>query len=147
MATRNLQDSIGSSGTNQVFILQSADLVERQAVCGNLVCEAGERPSSVDGSNGGQVYQIYHFLQHLNEYLCAVSLLALSTHSMLLMAHSILHHVSHNQGSVWGISFALSVSFFSAFPVQLQGLKEPFESNPKGMKLPFDSRARVLGCL
>ncbi len=26
-------------------------------------------------------------------------------HSMLLMAHSILHHVSHNQGSVWGIFF------------------------------------------
>ncbi|DBA71983.1 TPA: hypothetical protein ACH3X2_010728 [Trebouxia sp. C0005] len=53
LATRNLQDSVGSSGTNQVFILQSADLVERQAVCGNLVCEAGERPSSADGSNGG----------------------------------------------------------------------------------------------
>ena len=53
LATRNLQDSIGDSGSNQVFILQSADLVERQAVCGNLVCEAGERPSSIDGANGG----------------------------------------------------------------------------------------------
>lgn len=95
--------------------------------------------------------RIYHF-QHLDEYLCAVSLLALSTHSMLLMAHSILHHMSHNQGSVWGISCALSVFFFlffffSAFPFQLQGLKEPFESNPKGMKLPVDSRPRALGCL
>ncbi len=68
LATRNLQDSIGDSGTNQVFILQSADLVERQAVCGNLVCEAGERPSSVDGSNGGR--HCLHSLQLQSCNMC-----------------------------------------------------------------------------
>lgn len=53
LATRNLQDSIGSSGSNQVFILQSADLVQRQGVCGNLVCEAGERPTTSNGATTG----------------------------------------------------------------------------------------------
>ena len=53
LATRNLQDAIGNSGSNQLFILQSADVVERQAVCGNLVCEAGERPSTNNSANGG----------------------------------------------------------------------------------------------
>ena len=50
---RNLQDSIGSSGSNQVFILQSADLVQRQGICGNLVCEAGERPVTANGATTG----------------------------------------------------------------------------------------------
>ena len=53
MASRNLTDSIGDSGANQLFILQSVETVERQAVCGNLVCEAGERPSTSNGANGG----------------------------------------------------------------------------------------------
>lgn len=53
VATRNLQDSIGSAGSNQLFILRSADLVERRSICGNLVCEAGERPTTTNGANGG----------------------------------------------------------------------------------------------
>lgn len=53
LAARNLQDAIGNSGSNQLFILQSADVVERQAVCDNQVCEAGERPSTANGANGG----------------------------------------------------------------------------------------------
>ena len=57
MAARNLQDAIGDSGSNQLFILQSADVVERQAICDNLVCEAGERPSTANGANGGRIQQ------------------------------------------------------------------------------------------
>lgn len=53
LAARNLQDAIGNSGSNQLFILLTADVVERQAICDNQVCEAGERPSSVNGANGG----------------------------------------------------------------------------------------------
>ncbi|KAL3138790.1 hypothetical protein ABBQ32_005632 [Trebouxia sp. C0010 RCD-2024] len=53
LATRNLQDSIGSSGADQLFTLESAELVERQSICGNLVCEAGERPTTTNGANGG----------------------------------------------------------------------------------------------
>lgn len=56
LAARNLQDAIGDSGSNQLFILQSADVVERQAICDNLVCEAGERPSTANGANGGRIY-------------------------------------------------------------------------------------------
>ena len=58
LATRNLQDSIGSSGANQLFTLESAELVERESICGNLVCEAGERPTTTNGANGGTTPQI-----------------------------------------------------------------------------------------
>ena len=58
LAARNLQDAIGNSGSNQLFILQSADVVERQAICDNQVCEAGERSSSANGANGGIAHRI-----------------------------------------------------------------------------------------
>ena len=58
LAARNLQDAIGNSGSNQLFILQSADVVERQAICNNQVCEAGERPSSANGANGGTAHSV-----------------------------------------------------------------------------------------
>lgn len=68
VATRNLQDSIGSAGSNQVFMLQSADLVERRSICGNLVCEAGERPTTTNGANGGAPPQHLHSFQTLSTY-------------------------------------------------------------------------------
>ncbi len=43
IATSNLQKATGKSAANQLFVLQNATLVEREAICGNLVCEAGER--------------------------------------------------------------------------------------------------------
>ena len=45
IATSNLQKATGQSAANQLFVLQNATLVEREAICGNLVCEAGERSS------------------------------------------------------------------------------------------------------
>ncbi|KAK9854809.1 hypothetical protein WJX84_004417 [Apatococcus fuscideae] len=43
IATSNLQKATGKSAANQLFVLQNATMVERAAICGNLVCEAGER--------------------------------------------------------------------------------------------------------
>ena len=48
-AFRNLQDAIGTSPANALLILTAAPRVERQAVCGNEMCEAGER-STGNGS-------------------------------------------------------------------------------------------------
>ena len=43
IATVSLQNAIGAASANQLFILLSVSLVDRVAVCGNLVCEPGER--------------------------------------------------------------------------------------------------------
>ena len=42
-ATRALQDAAGQASGNQLLVLLDAPLVQRQAICGNQVCEPGER--------------------------------------------------------------------------------------------------------
>ena len=52
-ATRHLQDAIGQGSANQLFVLVSVSLVERSAICGNQVCEAGERaPADINNLGG-----------------------------------------------------------------------------------------------
>ena len=52
-ATRALQDAAGQASNNALLVLLGAPLVARAAVCGNQVCEAGERaPAST--SNLGE---------------------------------------------------------------------------------------------
>ena len=42
-ATRQLQDAIGQTSGNQLLVLQDVPRVQRTAICGNQVCEPGER--------------------------------------------------------------------------------------------------------
>jgi hypothetical protein len=42
-ATRALQDAAGQTSGNQLLVLLDAPLVQREAMCGNQVCEPGER--------------------------------------------------------------------------------------------------------
>lgn len=52
-ATRHLQDAIGQGSANQLFVLLGVSLVERSAICGNQVCEAGERaPADINNLGG-----------------------------------------------------------------------------------------------
>ena len=49
-ATRALQDAAGQASPNQLLVLLGAPLVERGAICGNQVCEPGERaPAGASG--------------------------------------------------------------------------------------------------
>lgn len=41
--TRKLQDAMGQTSGNQLLVLLDAPLVQRTAICGNQVCEPGER--------------------------------------------------------------------------------------------------------
>ena len=49
IATVALQNAIGAASANDLFILTSVALVERTAVCGNQVCEPGERVPAGSG--------------------------------------------------------------------------------------------------
>ena len=42
-ATRKLQDASGQTSGNQLLVLLDAPLVQRTPICGNQVCEPGER--------------------------------------------------------------------------------------------------------
>ena len=42
-ATRQLQDAVGQTSGNQLLVLQDVPRVQRTAICGNQVCEPGER--------------------------------------------------------------------------------------------------------
>ena len=42
-ATRKLQDAAGQTSGNQLLVLLDAPLVQRASICGNQVCEPGER--------------------------------------------------------------------------------------------------------
>jgi len=53
-ATRALQDAAGQSASNQLFVLLGAPLVARAAVCGNQVCEPGERTIAGPNSLGAR---------------------------------------------------------------------------------------------
>ena len=53
LATRRLQDAVGQTASNQLFILQAPTTVARVSVCGNQVCEHGERPTN-GTANGGE---------------------------------------------------------------------------------------------
>ena len=48
-ATRQLQDAIGRTPGNQLLVLQDVRQVQRTAICGNQVCEPGER--TIEGPN------------------------------------------------------------------------------------------------
>jgi hypothetical protein len=49
-ATRTLEDAARQASPNQLLVLLGAALVERSALCGNQVCEAGERaPAGASG--------------------------------------------------------------------------------------------------
>ncbi|KAK9815540.1 hypothetical protein WJX72_005402 [[Myrmecia] bisecta] len=52
LATERLQAAVGQASTNQLFILTALPLVERAAICGNQVCEAGERAPSTATESG-----------------------------------------------------------------------------------------------
>ncbi|KAK9917449.1 hypothetical protein WJX75_004476 [Coccomyxa subellipsoidea] len=52
LATRALQDAQGQASANQLFVLLGSPLVARAAICGNQVCEPGER-APVDANNLG----------------------------------------------------------------------------------------------
>ena len=54
LATRRLQDAVGQTASNQLFILQAPTTVARVSVCGNQVCEHGERPTN-GTANGGEL--------------------------------------------------------------------------------------------
>lgn len=50
LATRRLQDASGQASPNQLLVLLDTPLVERTAICGNQVCESGERaPATASG--------------------------------------------------------------------------------------------------
>lgn len=59
IATSNLQKATGQSAANQLFVLQNATLVEREAICGNLVCEAGERSTGTGEGATLSSWQVY----------------------------------------------------------------------------------------
>ncbi|BDA48393.1 probable disintegrin and metalloproteinase with thrombospondin mo at N-terminal half [Coccomyxa sp. Obi] len=51
-ATRALQDAVGQGSASQLFVLVGTSLVARAAICGNQVCEPGER-APADANNLG----------------------------------------------------------------------------------------------
>ena len=51
LATSRLQDAVGEASDNRLFILSSIKGVRRSSLCGNQVCEAGER-YSIQGPTG-----------------------------------------------------------------------------------------------
>ena len=53
-ATRQLQDSIGQTSGNQLLVLQDVPRVQRTAICGNQVCEPGERTIAGPNNLGEQ---------------------------------------------------------------------------------------------
>ena len=53
-ATRALQDAAGQASNNALLVLLGAPLVARAAVCGNQVCEAGERAPASTSNLGGE---------------------------------------------------------------------------------------------
>lgn len=68
IATRNLQNVVGEASSNQLFILTALPEVRREALCGNQVCESGERPSS--GGTSGMSGQISRISRSLVIRLC-----------------------------------------------------------------------------
>lgn len=51
-ATRLLEDALGAAAGNQLFLLAGVRRVARAAVCGNQVCEAGERAPAANSTLG-----------------------------------------------------------------------------------------------
>ncbi|KAK9836307.1 hypothetical protein WJX81_004003 [Elliptochloris bilobata] len=51
-ATRHLEDALGNAAGNQMFLLAGVRRVARTAVCGNQVCEAGERAPAANSTLG-----------------------------------------------------------------------------------------------
>ena len=51
LAAVDLQNAVGTASTGQLFLLKSVLNLERSPICGNLVCETGERP--VNGNSTG----------------------------------------------------------------------------------------------
>ena len=54
LATRALQDAVGQGSASQLFVLVGTPLVARAAICGNQVCEPGERAPADANNLGGR---------------------------------------------------------------------------------------------
>ena len=55
-ATRKLQDAAGQTSGNQLLVLLDAPLVQRTPICGNQVCEPGERTIAGPNNLGAQAH-------------------------------------------------------------------------------------------
>ena len=53
-ATRQLQNAIGQTSGNELLVLQDVPRVQRAAICGNQVCEPGERTIAGPNNLGEQ---------------------------------------------------------------------------------------------
>jgi hypothetical protein len=51
-ATRALEDALGAAAGSTLFLLAGVRRVARAAVCGNQVCEAGERAPAANSTLG-----------------------------------------------------------------------------------------------
>ena len=55
-STRKLQDAAGQTSRNQLLVLLDAPLVQRMPICGNQVCEPGERTIAGPNNLGAPAY-------------------------------------------------------------------------------------------
>ena len=70
LATRRLQDAVGEASANTLFILAASPQIQRKALCGNQVCEAGERyapPGTTGKGASHSVPPTFPSIQHTTD--------------------------------------------------------------------------------
>ena len=77
VATVALQSAIGAASANELFILTSTSLVERTAVCGNQVCEPGERVPTGSGIGRLLAPPFSHLSDQARPHMCSRKLVGL----------------------------------------------------------------------